>query len=576
MKKILSYSAAALIGMAALSSCGEDFTYPPVILPSVDVEPTVTLEGFKNRYWSSLESGPSTIGFLNSEHKDSVIFTGRVCSSDETGNIYKNIVIQSKDENGEQIAITFAVNSYDLYQNLPFGQEVAVYATGLQIGGFSGLLQFGAASGNSMTFMDEALFTSHVIRNHTVIPHPELVDTTVATIPEIIAAKGSRETLCKWQSRLIRIDKVSFAEAGQTYAGATSTNRYIVDADGNRLIVRNSSYADFAQEKLPYGTGSVTGILSYFGSDWQILLINTDGVSGFDGTAPDPVEPDAPTGDGTAASPFNVAKVLQVGKEMLDKEVYVKGKIASITEVSTSFGNATFTIADKEGDATFLAFRGYWLGGARYTSADQIAVGADVVLRGSLTEYNGTLQLGQGYTMVSYNGQTSGENPPAQGGTLYSMLSESLSELPSDWTIENVALDGVDYVWSWKTYNEKGYLNASAYVSSAKAAEAYCISPVLDLTGATDCSFSFDHAAKFQTTLRTLCGVVAREEGATEWTALTLPGWPEAGSWTFSNSGDVSLKAFDGKKVQIAFRYKSSTEGADTWEIKNLVVKGTK
>lgn len=416
MKKILSYSAAALLGIAALSSCGEDFTYPPVILPSVDVEPTVTLEGFKERYWSSLESGPTTIGFLNSEHKDSVIFIGRVCSSDKTGNIYKNVIIQSRDDNGEQIAMTFSVNGYDLYENMPFGQEVAVYATGLQVGGYRGLFQFGAASGNEMTFMDKSLFTEHVIRNHTVIPQPELVDTTLATIPEIIAAKSSAAGLRLWQSRLIRINDVSFVDAGQPYAGSTSTNRNIIDANGNKLIVRNSSYADFAQETLPYGKGSVTGILSYFGSDWQLLLIDTDGVAGFDGTAPEPVQPDEPAGDGTAESPYNVAMMVKNGKNMIDKEVYVKGIITSVQEISTSFGNATYNIADKEGDTNFYIFRGLWLGGAKFTAENQLQAGATVVVKGKVTEYNGTLQLAQGNTIISYDGQTSGGDKPSGDG----------------------------------------------------------------------------------------------------------------------------------------------------------------
>ena len=93
-----------------------------------------------------------------------MIFVGRVCSSDETGNIYKNIVVQSKDSDGRQVAITFSVNAYDIYQSFPFGQEVAVYATGLNIGGYRGLLQFGAVSGSEMTFMAEDLFKEHVIR----------------------------------------------------------------------------------------------------------------------------------------------------------------------------------------------------------------------------------------------------------------------------------------------------------------------------------------------------------------------------------------------------------------------------
>ena len=52
--------------------------------------------------------------------------------------------------------------------------------------------------------------------------------------------------------------------------------------------------------------------------------------------------------------------------------------------------------------------------------------------------------------------------------------------------------------------------------------------------------------------------------------------WPEAGAWTFANSDNLSLAAFDGKKIQIAFKYASSAAGADTWEIKNVKINGTK
>ena len=229
--KLLYIAAAALASSAALSSCDDNFTHPPVIMPpSANVEPTATLADVKADYWSTL-SAPTTIGY--DANGDTIIFTGRVCSTDESGNIYKSIIVQTVDENGEQLAINFSVNSYDLYQLFPFGQEVAVYATGLSIGGYRNLLQFGAISGSEMTFMDADLFTAHVIRNGSALPEPSKVDTTVTTIPEVIAAKSDNAQLMRWQSRLIRIDNVSWEDAGQPYAGATTANRYIVDAEGN-------------------------------------------------------------------------------------------------------------------------------------------------------------------------------------------------------------------------------------------------------------------------------------------------------------------------------------------------------
>ena len=115
------------------------------------------------------------------------------------------------------------------------------------------------------------------------------------------------------------------------------------------------------------------------------------------------------------------------------------------------------------------------------------------------------------------------------------------------------------------------YLNGSAFKdNTAYASEVYAVSPVIDLAGVEAPVCSFEHAAKFQTTLRTLCGMVVREEGTTAWTALTIPTWPEAGAWTWAESGNIDLAAYAGKKIQVGFKYGSSAAGADTWEIRNL------
>lgn len=586
MKHSFLYIVAAAAALSsAMVSCDDNFTYPPVILPeTVDVEGNIPLTDLKAQYAGSL-TAPATVGY--GEEGDTLVFTGRVCSSDETGNIFKNIVVQTRDANGEQIAITLSVNDYDLYQLFPFGQEVAVYASGMQIGGYRGLLQFGAANGTEMTFMDVETLKAHVVRNHLGVPDPAKVDTTATTIAEITAAKSSQETMLKWQSRLVRVQGVSFAEAGQPFAGTQSVTRYLNDGEGHRLAVRNSSYASFSEDILPYGKGDVTGILSYYGSDWQLVLIDKDGCAGFDNIAPEPVPVPDPAGDGTLQNPYNVARALELTAAMGENDklenVYVKGIIASISEIDTgTFGNATYSISDVAGSPTLGVYRGYWFDGAKFTSADQLQAGAEVVVLGTLVNFKGnTQQLTQGSRIVSYDGKTSGggtEQPGGEATTLYSMLADDLQALPEGWTLENTSLaDGLSYVWSWKTYNGKGYLNASAFMNNtALASEAYAISPVLDLSGAKDCSISFEHAAKFQTTLRTLCAVVAREEGAKEWTELTDITWPEAGAWTFASSGDMSLAAFDGKKIQIAFKYASSAAGADTWEIKNVKINGTK
>lgn len=40
----------------------------------------------------------------------------------------------------------------------------------------------------------------------------------------------------------------------------------------------------------------------------------------------------------------------------------------------------------------------------------------------------------------------------------------------------------------------------------------------------------------------------------------------------FVDSGEISLSSYDGKKIQIAFKYKSTEEKAGTWEIDEFKV----
>lgn len=141
-----------------------------------------------------------------------------------------------------------------------------------------------------------------------------------------------------------------------------------------------------------------------------------------------------PQGDfGTAEAPITVAQALSFieglgdGKTT-DAEAYVKGKIKSVTEVSTSYGNATYVISDEGADNELTVFRGYYLGGEKFTAEDQIKVGDEVIVKGKLQKYvkdgNVTPEIATGSSIYSLNGETGGDTPtpnpnPGQGlGTL--------------------------------------------------------------------------------------------------------------------------------------------------------------
>ena len=84
-----------------------------------------------------------------------------------------------------------------------------------------------------------------------------------------------------------------------------------------------------------------------------------------------------PTGTGTETDPFNVAAALNLITPMADgqltDEIYVKGIISKIQEVSVQNGNATYFISDDGTEDNQLeVYRGKYLNGADFTSASQI------------------------------------------------------------------------------------------------------------------------------------------------------------------------------------------------------------
>lgn len=197
-------------------------------------------------------------------------------------------------------------------------------------------------------------------------------------------------------------------------------------------------------------------------------------------------------------------------------------------------------------------------------------LGAQVSVYGDVMKYN-TLPGIKNTSNYKLNGVN--PNPPSTDGVTTKLLDATDATALDNWTLENVNLpSAATYIWNWRDYNGAYYLNASAYVSGANyESEAWAISPVLDFSTVKTAMVAFEHAAKFQTTLTSLCGFGVREEGTTTWNMINIPTWPTAGSWTFANSGNIDLGSYVGKRIQVAFKYASTADGADTWEIRNLV-----
>lgn len=111
----------------------------------------------------------------------------------------------------------------------------------------------------------------------------------------------------------------------------------------------------------------------------------------------------------TPETAYTVARALELITEGkgLDSKVYVKGYVTDIKEVSTNYGNATYSLNDENvynSETALLIYRGYYLDGEKFTAEDQIKVGDVVIVYGKLVDYNGTKEIATGSSIYSING----------------------------------------------------------------------------------------------------------------------------------------------------------------------------
>ena len=142
----------------------------------------------------------------------------------------------------------------------------------------------------------------------------------------------------------------------------------------------------------------------------------------------------------------------------------------------------------------------------------------------------------------------------------------------------NFTSDGVQAastnVWGWDTQNS--YAKGTAYINGAYASESWLLSPTINLTNVTGTAVvTFKHARYSGTNLNDAgCGLFVKVAGEDTWTKLEIPTWPT--NWTFVESGEIDLEAYVGQKIQLGFKYVSTSSAAGTWEIKNFSVVAKK
>ena len=440
--------------MTSCDMCDTEPVLPPVKAPTNTMQANMTILEFKQQYWSTQSSSMTQVGLT--ADGDSIYLRGRVISSDITGNLYKQLVLRD-----ETAALSFSVNLNDVYRNYPYGAEVVVNVTGLYAGMNSNYFITGsqeAGYGYPRSIAEEAF---KLAAGPDGWPDSSAVIATPVDIDFLNTIRSDAAGRQEWQSQLVTVDGVSFETPGQEFAPTSSRteSRYVRDASGNRLILRFSGRSSFAHRIIPTGTGSVTGILSFYNNDWQLIPCNVSDLKGFDAVGGGEDEPGADDGDGSEAMPYSVGQAITKAGT---GTAWVKGYIIGCMNSNNNYTlevTAPFTVASnvyiadkKDEDITSRMLPVQLVAGSEIRAAVNLVdnpdnLGKTLSIQGSLENYFQQPGL-KNPTAYKLDGQGGGTvTPPAETATFVraTTIADGSYIIWSDNKIGKAFNDGYNY-----------------------------------------------------------------------------------------------------------------------------------
>lgn len=214
----------------------------------------------------------------NKQIDENIMIKGRITGNDVGGNIYKQVTLQDNTA-----AIIIAINEGGLNGYLAEGSEILVDLKGLYIGGYRKQPEIGAPyNGTSIGRMQKDIWAKHF----------KIVGSPDASVIQPIDFNTIKDTKLMDANcgKLVTLKDVTFKEADgkATFTTGTAQGNAVnqeLDGYGSKVVVRTSTYADFAAMTLPYDSEAkkklkcdITGIATRYNSTWQILIRKTSDI----------------------------------------------------------------------------------------------------------------------------------------------------------------------------------------------------------------------------------------------------------------------------------------------------------
>ena len=381
-KNYFSGLAFALLLASLFIACVKtDFDDPPVGGDGQDIPTNTSIRDLKKLHQTS-GTYDKIVGDL--------VIGGTVVMDDRSGNYYKTLVIQ--DSTG---GIEVKFNDGYLYNRYPVGRKIYIRCKDLILTDYNGLPQL-----TGSTVQENGVPTDLGI---TELQEREKIVRGFLTAPPTPKNINLTQLSNDLVSTLVEIDAVQFVicDAGKSYAevvSKSSLNRILEDCNGRELILRTSGFANFAAEKTPVGNGKIVGVLSKYGSDYQLYIRDLTDMS-ISGNQADRCGGGSGPVGGVLTNISDIRNYFTGSPATLPANLKIKGVVIS-DRLNNNLNNRNLYIQDASGGIVvrFLASHCYDLG-------DEVEIN---VSGQEVSEFNGLRQVNNvplEYALISGSGK---------------------------------------------------------------------------------------------------------------------------------------------------------------------------
>jgi len=566
----------AAVGMM-FTACKKEYPEPPI--QDLPIGTVYTISDI-------LAMEPGTV------FTDDASVYGIVTADEQSGNLYKAAFMQDRATGA---AIELYLNAVS---GLRIGDSIRVYLKDVTYAMYNNLPQLSNFEADG-----------HIV----ILANNKPIEPQVTTIANINAGQHL--------AGLVKLENVKFTEQNTFADPTTYGNRTLIDAldPSANVIVRTSNYANFANDSLPQGTGSLIAIATVYNSTWQLVIRSARELE-FEGYVPGgdsglPYFQDFSSSFGTYTTysvagdeewviDYNTAKMTgHVGSSNFANEDWLISAPVALTgvdHVKVCVNYAAQYQNPNTEDVTLQISKDYVAGTdpltanwiqmnvtypntANWSDFQTVETSLDEFLGETVTvavkftsSESASRTFEVKYILVQEGTPGDGPTPPTPtpgGGELQTMpYTQSFADEFGTYMTYDVA-GPQSWMIDYHTAKMTGYAGGS------NANEDWLISSPVAVTGVNEAKISVTYSAQYQNadngdvSLQVSTDYVyGNDPTSATWTNMQTT-YPNTSSFNDFQTVETSLNDFIGQNVTVAIKYTSTDAQSRTIEIQSITVQ---